>query len=62
MRLLSVFFKTTPHVKIAPLMVLGCAICINHCRGEAVLNASGALFGLTADVERCRVIQDSGVS
>lgn len=51
MRLLSGFLKASLRVKIAPLMVPGRAICINHCRGEAVVNASGALFGPTADVE-----------
>lgn len=51
MKLLSAFLKASPHVKIAPLMVLGCVICINHCRGEAVLNALGALFGLTVDIK-----------
>lgn len=51
MRLLSAFLKASLHVKIAPLMAFGCAICINHCRGEAVINASCALFGSTADVE-----------
>lgn len=36
MRLLSAFLKASPRVKLAPLMVLGRAICINHCSFSTV--------------------------
>jgi len=50
MRLLSAFLKAFVHVKFAPVMVVGCAFCINHCRGQAVVNAAGTPFGPTLDV------------
>lgn len=39
MKLLSGFLKASLHVKIAPLMLLGCDICINHHKVEVALNA-----------------------